>query len=408
MFAPRRAALASAVALVAGAPVLTGCTITTSATPRVPGSVVIGLLAPTNDGTAVASRPAVQGARLAVDVVNVAYPGLPLPLGASAGLARGSRISLVVADTKGDGETGGQATDSLVRQAHPAGIVVADSADVVRTVSRHTEDALVPLVDAAASADYLAELGHEWYFRIGPSDRMMLATALAAVRQGTPAARRVVVLDGAGGQVLGGAPDLPDLAQARGFAVVARLPLGVAGAGAAELADRVGAQRPDAVVALAGTAAEAAAAGEVAQRLKGVPVVALGPGINGAGADLRGVLCATGWSADFTSRNPVARAVGELYRQRYGAPMNEAAANAFTSVLTLAVAVDKVGTTDTTAVRAALRQVDLSATEIINPWDGVRFDTDGQNPLAGSVVEQWVGDGPRIAYPRELAPRGAQ
>lgn len=416
----RRAVLSAVAVLIVCAPALAGCTANPAATPRMPATVTIGLLAATSGDASAGTRSGVQGAQLAADVVNAAYPALPLPFGASAGLSGGSRISLIPADTKGDPAVGALAIDELVRRSHPAGVVVADSADVVKAVGRHAEDALTPLVDARTSAGFLTELGHEWYFRVGPSDRTLLSTALAALRQDSPTARRIVVLDGAGGAPPGGAADLPDVAQSRGFAVVGRLPV----TAAADLPDRIGAQKPDAIVALVGTEQEAGAVSDATQRLKNsVPVVALGQGVGGlasavggpatgtgglvAGPGGHGVMRTAGWSSDYVGRNPVARAVGDMYQQRFGAPMDEAAANAFTAVLTLAVAIDRAGTTDTTVVRTALRQIDLPATETIMPWDGVRFDGDGQNLLAAGVVEQRVGNRSQIVYPRELAPRGA-
>jgi branched-chain amino acid transport system substrate-binding protein len=403
----RRAALSAVVVIVcAPAPALAGCTLSAADPPKMPATITIGLLAPASGNASAASRPAIQGAQLAADVVNVAYPALPLPLGASAGLTLGSKISLVVADTTGDAGVGAQVIDELVRRSHPAGVVVADSTDVVKRAGQRAEDALIPLVDAGTSAGVPAELDHEWYFRVGPSDRALLSTALAALRQDSPTARRIVVLDGASGASLGGAPDLPDVAQSRGFTVVSRLPI----AAAVDLPDRIGAQKPDAVIALPGTEQETAVVNDAMQRLKSsVPVVALGHGVDGlaTGVGGRGMLRTAGWSSDYAGRNPVARVIGEMYQHRFGAPMDEAAANAFTAVLTLAVAIDKAGTPDTTVVRTALRQIDLPAIETIMPWDGVQFDSDGQNLLAAGVVEQWVGNRPQIVYPRELALRGA-
>jgi branched-chain amino acid transport system substrate-binding protein len=39
---------------------------------------------------------------------------------------------------------------------------------------------------------------------------------------------------------------------------------------------------------------------------------------------------------------------------------------------------------------------------MIMPWNGVRFNSEGQNQLAAGVVEGW-DDGFRVVYPRELA-----
>jgi hypothetical protein len=165
---------------------------------------------------------------------------------------------LVIGDTKGDAEAATRAADQIVREAKPAGVVVADSADVVKAVGQRTDTAGTPLVDACSSADYLNEIGRESYFRIGPTDRTLLTTALDALRQGPPSLRKLLVLDGASGKGLGGAPGLAEIAQARGFAVVGRLPVNPGG-NAAELAEKIGLAKPDAVLGLVGTEQEAAA-----------------------------------------------------------------------------------------------------------------------------------------------------
>ncbi len=340
----RSVAILAAVLLVPG---LAACTAKRVRTPKPPASVSIGLLAATSGERAAASRPAVQGAELAVDIVNNAHPTLPL-------------------------------------------------------------------VDACSSADALGELGRQWYFRVGPTDHMQLATAFDALRQSLPggvevATRKAVVLDGASGQALGGAPDLVDFARSHGFTIAARLPYNP-GASLTELADKIGAQKPDAVVALAGIEQEATFVNDLAQKLKGnLPVVALGHGVTAlsTASGGRGVLRTVGWSPEYAARNPTAHAVDELFQKKYGAPMNDAAASAFMAVLTVAVAVDAAGGVDPLRVRAALRQVSLQATQTIAPWNGVQFTLAGQNWLADAVVEQRVGSGYQVVFPREMAPKSS-
>jgi branched-chain amino acid transport system substrate-binding protein len=420
--ARRRVAILSVVALVGCAPLLAGCTKKASRPPPAPATVTIGLLTATSGDRAAADQAAVHGAELAVDIVNTAHPGLSLPFAASTGLTRGSRLTLVTADTKGDPAVGGQATADVLTGSHPAGLVVADTADVATAVGQRGEDTATPLIDAGDSADALGELGRQWYFRTGPTDRSLLTTALTALRAGVGAARppdtagdpgtttlrRAVVLDGAS-KALGGAPDLPDFAQSRGFAVVGRLPVTPGSTTAGELADKIGAQKPDVLLALVGTEQEAGLVNDAVQKLhNNAAVVALGSGVTGLGTGVRSVLRVVTWSAPFAGRYPVARAVDQMYQQRYGVVMNDLAASTFTAVLTLAVAVDaaiSTGTLDNVRVRAALRQTDLRATETIMPWDGVQFDAAGENPLAAGVVEQRDGTAFDVVYPRELAAR---
>jgi branched-chain amino acid transport system substrate-binding protein len=396
---------------------LGGCAKRTVRLPTAPATITIGLLAASTGDSSATGRSAAQGAQLALDIVNTAHPELSLPLAARAGLRRGSRLVLAGADTKGVAGTGAQAAVEMIRSSRPVGLVVADSAEVAKAVGEKAEGASLPLVDAYSSADDLGLLGREWYFRTAPTDAMLLSTAFDALRRGTgvppkPGAgsgdqavasvRRIVTFDGAS-RTLSAAPEIPEIAQSHGFVVAGRLPLAT---GAADLVDKIGVEKPDAIIARVGTDQEAGVVNDTAQKMKiPVPVIALGPGVATVG---RGVLRAVGWSADYAGRNPVTRAVSEMYRQQYGAPMNDAAAGAFTAVLTLAVAIDNAvasGAVNSTRVRAAIRQTDVQATETIMPWDGIQFDAAGQNALASGVVEQRAANDFQIVYPRELAPR---
>jgi branched-chain amino acid transport system substrate-binding protein len=411
----RRVAIFSAVVLLGCAPLLAGCA-KKSHPVKVPATVTIGLLSATSGDAAAADRPAVQGAELAIDLVNAAHPELSLPFAASAGLSRGTKLVLATGDTKGDPAIGGPTTDRVLRESHPAGLIVADSTEIAKAVGQHSEDAATPLIDAGSSADALGEMDRQWYFRTGPTDQALLSTALDTVRQvaastagGDPAAvRKAVVLDGAS-KPLAGAPNLPDLAQNHGIAVAGRLPVNPGGDTATELADKIGNLKPDLLVALVGTDQEAGLVNDAVQKLKNsVAAIALGPGVGGLGTGLRSVMRVVTWSSDYAGRNPVARAVNQIYQQRYGTTMNDAAAGAFTAVMTMAVAIDgaiTAGGTDPVRVRAALRQTDLLATETIMPWDGVQFDAGGQNPLAAGLVEQRNGSAFQVVFPRELAPR---
>jgi branched-chain amino acid transport system substrate-binding protein len=382
-----RAASLSVALLVGCVPVLVACTGGKGGATKPPATVTIGLLA-------TGAGDAVHGAELAVDVVNTGYPELNLPLGPSTGLSRGTRVVLAAADSKGDAAGAGQAAEQLVRQSRAVGVVF-------------------PLIDGYSSADFLGDLGREWYFRLGPTDRMLLGTAFDVLRQGTApaeqgAARRAVVLEGATGQATGGIQDLAGIAETRRFTVPGRFQVGP-GTNPAELADRVSAQKPDAVVAIVGTDAEAAVANDTVQRLKStVPAVAVGRGVAGLGAvtGARPVLRTVGWSPDLAARNPVGKAVADLYQRRFNTPMNDVAAAAFTATLTMAVAIDRASGAEATQIRAALRNLWLPATETIMPWDGVRFGPGGQNDLAGGVVEQRSASGAfEVVYPRELARR---
>ena len=73
-------------------------------------------------------------------------------------------------------------------------------------------------------------------------------------------------------------------------------------------------------------------------------------------------------------------------------------------MLTLAAAINAAGSVEPQRVRGALIGLDLPGRSTIMPWGGVQFDSSHQNARAGGTVEQLVGGGSRIVFPRELAP----
>jgi branched-chain amino acid transport system substrate-binding protein len=382
-----------------------------SAAPR-PPSVSIGLLAPISGPDAAAGKAAIQGAQLALDVVNGEFPTLPVPL-AAVGLASGARLRLVNADSRSDAAAAQEQAGKLVNAEHVVGIVAADGAPVVAEAGRQTERLSVPLVDACSSADYLTDFGLEWYYRTGPTDRMYAETAFSLMRRqrgaDQGALRRLAVLEGVSGQGVESSAAVRRLADDEGYDIVARLGVNPS-VPASDLVEKLTPLRPDAVVAVVGTDQEAAVVADLSQRMRTVPVLVLGHGLGAltggavTGGGSRGVLRAVGWSGDVASRSPVARAVGETYQRRFGVPMSDSAASVFTATLALAMAVDAAGARpDGPGVRGALRQLAIPATKMIMPWDGIRFDQTGQNRLAAGVVEQRGTGGFQAVYPRELA-----
>jgi len=137
-----------------------------------------------------------------------------------------------------------------------------------------------------------------------------------------------------------------------------------------------------------------------------VPVIGVGPGFGEIGERPDPdavVLRAASWSAELARRSPVGEEVTGLYERTFGGPMTDEAANSFTATIALALAIDSAGSRERAAIRAALRRISLPATQMIMPWNGVRFDADGQNRLAAGVIEGWDGTSFRVVYPRELA-----
>ncbi|HET8660564.1 MAG TPA: hypothetical protein VFM55_16365 [Micromonosporaceae bacterium] len=381
--------------------VAAGCTGGDPAPP--PGApATIGVLA-------AAGSPAAHGAQLAVDVVNGLVPEAPFPLVAALRERRGA-LALAVASPGTTGAEAQQAVTRLVTQDRVAGIVLAAPGRVVEAAER-ADGHQVPLVDASSSAVRLNDLGFDWYFRTAPSDRMLAAAALSTLvperRSGSPPRLAIIAAASAAQGGDGPATLLRELSAGSGVADVVTVVAQAGPGGARRTAGELARAEPEMVVAVAPDADAARAQLQAAVGLGSqVRLLGLGPGFAGSVAfsdEHPYLLRAASWSAEFANRQPVAREVALLYRARFGEPMSEPAASAFTAAMTLAIAVNAAGTTRAGEVRGALHQLWLPATQTIMPWDGVRFGPGGQNTLASGVVEQRVGKAFRVVYPPELA-----
>jgi branched-chain amino acid transport system substrate-binding protein len=402
-----RAGVCAAVAAVVGVTGLLGCTEPPNGQ-TAPGAVTIGIIAARSGGDAAAGEDAVSGAQLAVDLVNESRPDVSMPLAPGAGLPHlaGARLALVAADTTGDPDQAADQADSLVEARGAAGLVVSGVSEVAVAVGSRSQRLGVPVVDARSTADFVTELGMDWYFRTAPTDsslaEMMFALIQRQVAGSGPV--RIGVLTEGRGQAAVAAADLRDRAARAGYAVPFE---GDLAAGVTQLdtyVDELSARDCQLVVAVADTAVAASRAVEVAARLAPpLPVVGLGAGFDDLRPSARvPVLRTATWSAELALRSPLGQAVGERYAAQFGRPMTAHAANSFTATMVLASAIDAAGTTARPAIRGALRQVSVPATQMIMPWGGLRFDASGQNTLAAGVIEGW-DSGYRVVYPPELA-----
>jgi branched-chain amino acid transport system substrate-binding protein len=375
---------------------------------------VIGFLADGDGEGADRSADAVRGVRLALDVVNRSFPELAVPLAAGTGLPGlgGATLELATANTDASPTQAVTRVNALVGGDRAVAVVVADSADVTAAVGSEAQRLAVPLLDAASTADYLTELGLDWYFRTGPTDRVFAETVFGLLqgRLGAPGGSRVGILAEPGPVGAAGAARLRELADRAGYAVVRQVELGRTTADRRAQARLLSTSDCDVVLAVAAVGGNVQGIAEVTAEMSDrAPVIGVGPAFvalrqRDAAADPSGptVLRTVAWSAEFSRRSPVARPVAELYGRQFGTPMTPEAALAFTATLTLAAAIDGAGSAEPAAIRAALRKMSTPATQMIMPWSGIRFDANGQNQLAAAVVEGRDANGFRVTYPPEL------
>jgi branched-chain amino acid transport system substrate-binding protein len=405
-----RMRLLSGAMLVAIVLSMAGCT--SEPPPRQPaavGDLKIGVLAPTSGDSRAAGIQAQRGADLAAALVNGEQG--PTPLLGTGGLA-GAKLTIVKEDTRSDPVAGAAAAAKLVGQDKVVGLVGAFDTEVTKEASLRTERLRVPFVNGDSSADFLTERGLDWFFRTGPTDRMLGEAFFSALGRIGGDSRRVAVLfsDDERGNVIAGLTQ--ELAREGGFSMddKDKIAFGTDDDPVADV-QQVRARQPDAVFVIASTPGDATALTKAFGQARYTPkgIFAFGPGFaaadafGAAGADAEGLFAATAWSREIAGRNPVAKPVMELYEQQFGQPMTQVAAGSFTAVLVLAEAVNRAGSLDPQRIRAALLNMDVPGRELIMPWSGVRFDSSShQNIAAAGAVEQRINGQFRVVFPDEL------
>ena len=378
----------------------------------------IGLITQLKGPSQAAGIEAQNGATLAASVINNLYPSVPLPLAAAAGLPNlgGAQVKVVVRDVTPTGEAdvqgkAGEAVTGLVSGEGVNALIGAYDPEVTEAASQRSERFEVPFVNADSPATFLTDAGRDWFFRIGPTWRSAGQAFLSLLRrQENIQLGKMAVLyaqDKAGQDVV---TTTTELAAEGGLPEPKAFGFDPSGANAAAVLGQLRAYNPDTLLLYATPASvqpllQAFAGG--GWKPKAAMSFSLGyvtaPTFDPAAAAVDGLMRSTSWSIEAAQRNPAARAVLDLYQRRFNSDMTEAAASAFTAVMTVAQAVNNAGTLDSQRVRSALLSLDIPGEQTIMPWAGIQFDETHQNTLAQSLIEQYHNRAFTVVYPSDTA-----
>jgi branched-chain amino acid transport system substrate-binding protein len=375
--------------------------------------VRIGVLVPKSGQSAAPGAEGLRGAEMAAALINGDEGEVRLAGVGTVGLAGlgGAKLTIVAGDTKSNPEAGTSEAVRLVTQERVAGLVGAYDAAVTEDASRRTDRLGIPFVNGDSPADYLTERGLDWFFRIGPTDRMFGEAFYSTLQHEKVVPKRISMLyttDTNGENLHRVLHELAPEANYEEHGMVKFSP------GKPDLVPELqelrDEKKPEVLFLMTSTGSDALRVLKTMDAMGYRPpqIFAFGDAfsepqvLQAAGAAGEGLYYGTAWSREVAARSGIAKAVMERYEERFGQPMGEVAAGTFTAVLALAEAIDSAGSTDPQRVRAALLNLDIPGRETIMPWTGVRFDAAHQNVGANGVVEQRVAQAFRVIFPDEL------
>lgn len=404
-----------------------------------PKTVKIGIILPLSGPLAPTGRELRQGFELMVDIVNNIYPELAqqgLEVAGWDGIPGldGAKIEPIFADSRGDPAVGADLARRLILEQNVVGLLGAYQSAVTKTVAGVAEVHGIPHINSDSSSPSLTQLGYKWFWRVTPHDMIFDEDLFN-------------LLDGL---VAGKAPGVPPVPKSE----ISKLAIAVENTefGSAcgdDIANRLAPQRgytvveyfkypansPDLTsetIRLIGSEANAYLFASYVSdsilfmrtlKLRGAsPRLIWGQDagftnpdfVKAIGKDLHGVLTRALYIPRIAETKPIARAVNELYRKRYGRDLVEESARETLGVIAWAYALNNARSTDPKALQKAFNELNVPGDQIITPWKGIKFGglypgESNQNIYATGMIGQYQYD-PRtgsvnleIVYPFDVA-----
>jgi branched-chain amino acid transport system substrate-binding protein len=365
-----------------------------------PKVIRIGAIYPLSGPVASTGKDCLNGAELAVDIINGKYD-LDLPMARTEGIPNlgGAKLELVVADSKGDPKNGPTEVERLVTQDKVSAIIGTYQSSVTKTASEATERLKVPYVCSDSSSPTLTERGFRYFFRASPHDARFARDQFDFLkelwREKQQKIETIAVLYentefgvNVGKQVVKLAPEY-------GYRIVADVSYANNASDVHGEVDKLVKANPDVLmhasyisdaILFTKTFKEMGFRPKAFMTFAGYIEPAYLPAVK---ADANDVIVRATFAQDLAKNKPLVAKVNELFKKKYGTDMSENAARSFTAPFVLADAYNRAKTLESEAVVKALEETDFGSSQVIYPWAGVKFDPKThQNVYARGILVQ--------------------
>lgn len=379
--------------------------------------IVIGVIEPMSGAAAQTGIDARNAMETAAEIINEAVD-VELPLGPGTGLPHlgGAKIKLVFADHQADPQKGRAEAERLITENKVSAIIGAYHSAVAAVVSQVAERYQVPFLAADSSSPSLHRRNLKWFFRTSAHDEMFSAgmfdfyadlkkqkgigvdsvalfyedtifgTDSSNVQRKLAAEKGIKVAGDT--KYRANSPSLTsEVQQLKSSGAPVLMPSSYT-TDAILLIKTMGEQgyKPQAIVAQAAGFAEQAF-------------------LEAVGDKAEGIISRSSFSLDLAEKRPMIAKVNELYKKRSGKDLNDNSARQLMAVIVMADAIDRAGSAEAEAIRAALQKTDIPGDKTIMPWANIRFDETGQNTGATPVLLQVQGGAYHAIWPFEVASR---
>ena len=362
------------------------------------GTVKIGAIYPLTGATASAGTALRDAVEVAADLINSPHPELSaLPLAATAGLPGlgGRKVEPVFADHQGNPAVAQNQALRLITQEKVAALVGAYQSSATLTASAVAERYGMPYVAGEASAPSLTARGFKWFFRPTPIGTDFGA-AYADFLNGLKASRAVNTVAMVNenteyGTSTGDA--ISKALDAKGMKVSLRIAYSANSTDVSAQILQLKQANPDVVIFVSYTS-DSILFMKTMRNLDWKPPVLIG---DDSGFSDTAFIAAVGdlaegavnrSSYDIGKPGSIQYLVNEIYKKKAGHDLDDTSARGLQGFLVLCEAINRAGSTEPAKIQAALKATDLAANQLMIGYDGVKFDANGQNEKAATLLVQ--------------------
>jgi branched-chain amino acid transport system substrate-binding protein len=388
---------------VAGA---TGATITLgnflkSEAFSAPKEVVIGCIFPMTGAfgrIGVDNKYAIEAA---IGVINN-KTNFDLPLAKTEGLPNlgGAKVRYILADSQGSPEKGLSEAERLISVDKVTALFGCWNSGVTNTASQVAERMEVPFLCPDSSAPVLTQRGFKWFWRTSPNDINFTKAQFDFVKDFSrtkkiPIKKIGLFYD----DTLFGSDSSRiqrEMNKEAQFEIVSDIRFKVKSTSLVSEVQLLKQKDPD-VLFITAMTVDAILFVKTSKELDYNPKMIISQGgtldpdfLKTVGGDAEGQISRTAFSEDLFTKNPLTGKINQIYKKQHpqGLDIYDYPARAFMGFIILCDAINRAGSTEPQAIQKAMRATNIPASELIFPWDGVRFGPDGQNQLGKAYMVQ--------------------
>ena len=381
---------------------------------RAAESVKIGVIYPLTGNAASAGQSAKDAVNLGAEIVNTAHSDLKaLPLGASAGLPNlgGAKIELDEADHQGNPQVGQQQTLRLITQDHVVAMLGSYHSSVSLVATAVAEREGIPYLVADSVAQNITGRGFKWVFRTTPiaSD---FANAYAGFLTDLKSVGRkidkIAIINENTDYGTSVGASIVEAAKSANINVAAQIPYNASSSDVSAQVIQLKTLQPDAVIFVSYTA-DTILYFRTMKNLDYLPPLVIGDDagfsdptfIPNAGDLAQGAINRSAFDIGKPGSNSYI--INQLFKVKYGRDLDDTSARWMQGFFVLADAINRAGSIEPDKIQAALQATDLKPDQLMIGYNGVKFNSTGQNTLASTFLIQLQGKQYVSVWPTNLA-----